>query len=152
MSARIFESIQQDTVRLRSLTELFQAQANALRKRDIESLPVLNDRILALTGTLQESSRLRALWLTELGFSDSREGMRLFLSAHATPANMAEWQDFCDQARASQQANQLSARLLTMQQQLTGNMLNQLGRTMETGYDRRGAERYHGSSITLGYA
>ena len=152
MPARIFSSIVSDIEHLHALKALFEQQAECLRSRNMDTLSELNDQIAELTKLLQRHSSERSTGLVALGFEDSREGMQNFLAAHASSQSMEQWLEFSRLARECQQGNQLSGKLLAMQQELTGTMLERLGREQETGYGQDGSDSRYGQSVSLGYA
>ncbi|CAM3720352.1 flagellar protein FlgN [Parendozoicomonas haliclonae] len=152
MPARIFSLTAADTQSLKELKSLFEQQAVCLRKRNIDGLPELNEKILSLTTSLQGNAGLRSSCLKELGFEDNRSGMQQLLAVHGTPSVIEEWETFSQLAKECQTANKVAGRLLTMQQDLTDILLGKLGRSQETGYDQSGSENYYGSQISLGYA
>lgn len=123
----LIQGMTEDRKHYQALTTLLEKQRHHIVARDAAALEEINEQIMARYQQLSQSSQQRYQLLGQLGIDATGEGMKMLIArlpAAHQPAVSALWQGLQQQARDCQMANEYNGALLTMQQEILGNLLN----------------------------
>ncbi|KUQ85952.1 MULTISPECIES: flagellar protein FlgN [Enterobacter cloacae complex] len=123
----LIQDMAEDRKHYHALTALLETQRRHIVAHDAAALDTLNAQVMALYQQLSKNSRQRHTLLNELGISPNAEGMKLLIArlpaAHRSTVS-ALWYGLQQQATACQRANDYNGALMSMQQEILGNLLN----------------------------
>ena len=123
----LIQDMTEDRKRYHALTTLLEKQRHHIVARDAASLDVINEQIMALYQQLSQSSQQRYQILGQLGIDPSTEGLKMLIArlpaAHQSSVS-ALWQSLQQQAADCRIANDYNGALMSMQQEILGNLLN----------------------------
>lgn len=123
----LIQDMTEDRKRYHALTILLEKQRHHIVARDAASLDVINEQIMALYQQLSQSSQQRYQILGQLGIDPSTEGLKTLIArlpAAHQPSVSALWQSLQQQAADCRIANDYNGALMSMQQDILGNLLN----------------------------
>ena len=123
----LIQGMAEDRKHYHALTALLETQRRHIVAHDSEALETLNAQLMALYQQLSKNSQQRYTLLNELGINPNAEGMKLLISrlptSHRSTVSTL-WRGLQQQATTCQRANDYNGALMSMQQEIMGNLLN----------------------------
>lgn len=123
----LIQDMTEDRKRYHALTTLLEKQRHHIVARDAAALDSVNEQIMALYQQLSQSSQQRYQILGQLGIDPGTEGLKTLIArlpAAHQPSVSALWQNLQQQAADCRIANDYNGALMSMQQEILGNLLN----------------------------
>lgn len=123
----LIQDMTEDRKRYHALTALLEKQRHHIVARDTAALDSVNEQIMSLYQQLSQSSQQRYQILGQLGIDPNPAGLTTLIArlpaAHQSSVS-ALWQSLRQQAADCQIANDYNGALMSMQQEILGNLLN----------------------------
>ncbi|AHL75024.1 flagellar biosynthesis protein FlgN [Stutzerimonas stutzeri] len=138
----LLQQLVDDIGTARKLLELTDAEYQALAERDLASLEQLLTQKQTLLALLSQHGSLRSQTLAKAQLSADKSGLSTFAASSTVGAEIVEQAEKLDGIlQACRSANERNGRLIRVNQNAVGSMLQVLQGTNQTPdlYDRRGA-------------